>query len=114
MTKLYELPNGRRFITDIDESTRICNVTEPQLNILISDLNSYAEMCEHAILFSEDATNGDMVMAMFPNCKDWKAKIEDNDEEVYEVHFVQLPNSMTVNRYEESWWNAPYKRESEE
>lgn len=47
MTKSYELPNGRIFIADIDKSTRICNVTEPQLDILISDLNRYAEMCEH-------------------------------------------------------------------
>lgn len=64
--------------------------------------------------FPKGATNGDMIKAMFPNCKDWKAKLEDNDGEVYEVHFVQLPNSLTVNKYEESWWNAPYKRGSEE
>lgn len=58
--------------------------------------------------FPKGATNGDMIKAMFPDCKDWKAKLEDNDGEVYEVHFVQLPNSLTVNKYEESWWNAPY------
>ena len=56
-------------------------------------------------------TNGDMIKVMFPNCKDWKAKIEDNDGEVYEVHFAQLPNNMAVNKYEESWWNAPYRKE---
>ena len=67
-----------------------------------------------AIPIPENATNGDMIKAMFPNCKDWKAKIEDNDGEMHEVHFVQLPNSMTVNKYEESWWNAPYKGGQEE
>ena len=61
------------------------------------------------IILPDNATNGDMIKAVFPNCKDWKAKLEDNDGEVYEVHFVQLPNSLTVNKYEESWWNAPYK-----
>lgn len=55
-------------------------------------------------------TNGDVIKSMFPDCKDWKAKIEDNDGEVYEVHFVQLPNSMTVNKYEEKWWNVPYRQ----
>ena len=64
----------------------------------------------NAIPIPEGATNGDVIKAMFPNCKDWKAKIEDNDGEIYEVHFVQLPNSMTINKYEESWWNAPYKK----
>ena len=71
------------------------------------------EICNERIIgkpIPEGATNGDMIKAMFPNCKDWKARFEDNDGEVYEVHFVQLPNSMTVNKYEESWWNAPYKR----
>lgn len=63
--------------------------------------------------FPKGATNGNMIKAMFPDCEDWKAKIEDNDGEVYEVHFVQLPNSMTVNKHDESWWNAPYKRGSE-
>ena len=61
------------------------------------------------IILPDNATNGDMIKAVFPNCKDWKAKLEDNDGEVYEVHFVQLPNSLTVNKYEESWWNAPYE-----
>lgn len=64
-------------------------------------------------LIPDNATNGDIIKVIFPDCKDWKAKIEDNDGEVYEVHFVQLPNSMTINKYEESWWNAPYKAESE-
>jgi hypothetical protein len=52
------------------------------------------------------ATNGDAIKAMFPGCKDWKVKIEGDD---WKVHFVQLPNSMTTNKYEESFWNAPYK-----
>ena len=63
----------------------------------------------NGVILPDNATNGDVIKAMFPNCKDWKAKLEDNDGEVYEVHFVQLPNSLTVNKYEESWWNAPYK-----
>lgn len=64
-------------------------------------------------LIPDNATNGDIIKVIFPDSKDWKAKIEDNNGEVYEVHFVELPNSMTINKYEESWWNAPYKAESE-
>lgn len=54
----------------------------------------------------DNATNGDIIKAMFPNCK----IILDNEGliglrpigEVWIVWFTQ------------SWWNAPYKAESEE
>lgn len=78
----------------------------------VNDLPKIIDADKQEMLAS-NLTNGDAIKKLFPNCKDWKAKIEDDDEEVYEVHFVQLPNSMTVNKYEEKWWNAPYK-ESEE
>lgn len=77
-------------------------------------IDSFDSVVDGVIVIPKGATNGDMIKAMFPDCKDWKAKIEENDGEVYEVHFVQLPNSLTVNKYEESLWNAPYKRGNEE
>jgi hypothetical protein len=77
------------------EQYELCMETYPPLNL---------------IEIPKGVTNGNMIKAMFLDCKDWKARLEDNDGEVYEVHFVQLPNSMTINKYEESWWNAPYKR----
>ena len=43
MTKVYELPNDHRMIADIDESTRICTITETLLDSLISKLIYYAE-----------------------------------------------------------------------
>ena len=100
MTKLYELPNGRRFITDIDKSTKICNVTEPQLDIIIGDLNRYAEMCEHAIPIPDNATNGDVLKSMF-------------QEAEYEIRpcvvifsFGGLKRELAID-----WWNSPYKAE---
>lgn len=63
------------------------------------------------IYVPKGATNGDVFKVLFPNCRDWKSGIKDNGGEVNEVHFVLLPNSMIVNRYDESWWNAPYKAE---
>ena len=94
----------------------IISIPEDEYNI-IKKSNAPKTWVEHLIAngtpLPKGATNGDRIKAIFPDCKDWKAKIEDNNEEVYEVHFVQLPNSMTINKYEESWWNAPYKAESE-
>ena len=46
MTNIYELPNGRRMVADVDENTRVCNITETVLDSLVSDLNYYAEQAE--------------------------------------------------------------------
>lgn len=46
MTKVYELPNGHRMVADIDESTRVCNITESTLDSLVSKLNYYAEQTD--------------------------------------------------------------------
>lgn len=96
-----------------DEGERIINALTYAIESLKVDL-AYDLAYEKVdfIETPEGATNGDMIKAMFSDCKDWKATIEESDEEVYEVHFVHLPNSMTINKYEESWWNAPYKAES--
>lgn len=46
MTKVYELPNEHRMVADIDESTRVCNITETLLDSLVSKLNYYAEQTD--------------------------------------------------------------------
>jgi hypothetical protein len=77
--------------------------------ITLGEYERMIDLLRNVIPIPEGATNGDIIKAMFPDCKDWKARLEENDGEVYEVHFVQLPNSLIVNKYEESWWNAKYK-----
>lgn len=54
----------------------------------------------NAIPIPEEATNGDMIMTMF-NCM----VIEISKGKVY-VEGIFFP-------FDEEWWNAPYKRESE-
>jgi hypothetical protein len=61
----------------------------------------------------KDATNGDMIKAVFPGCEDWKATIKPATGEAHDTHFVELPNNMTINKFDESWWNAPYKEAEE-
>ena len=63
-----------------------------------------------AIPAHEGMTNGDMIKAVFPGCEDWKATIKPATGEALDTHFVQLPNNMTINKMDESWWNAPYKK----
>lgn len=64
----------------------------------------------NAIPIPEGATNGDMIKAIFPNYDDNKARFEE-DGEVYEVHYIHILDSMAINKFDESWWNAPYKKQ---
>ena len=64
-----------------------------------------AEMALTMPKIPQNATNGDVIKAMFPNGKE---TVDDEDNEVF----------YDVNRqlfeHDKSWWNAPYKRGNEE
>ena len=64
-------------------------------------LSMFLRMIQNSIAISNDATNGDIIKAMFPN-----ASIEVRNISVY----VDLGNIVGFSR---SWWDAPYKQESE-
>ena len=62
--------------------------------------------CVNAISIPENATNGDMIRAMFPNAK------------IYASQSLKSVNVVTeygldAQVFDLSWWNAPYKSESE-
>lgn len=59
-----------------------------------------------AIPISKDATNGDMIKAMFPNVKVRCSDIGD--------FITYTIDGIVGNTVEIAWWNAPYKREEEE
>lgn len=50
-------------------------------------------------------TNGDMIKALYPNCKTWEV---DTDMA------VDLPDMLRINLIPLDWWNAPYKRAEHE
>ena len=54
-----------------------------------------------AILIPEGATNGDMIKAMFPNCK-----ITLDNEGLIGVRPI---GENWIIWFTQSWWNAPYK-----
>jgi hypothetical protein len=57
---------------------------------------------------SDNATNGDMIKAMFPNGKEY-----DNDGDVrYEIE-IDFDYSF-CSYFDGVWWNSPYKKEVEE
>lgn len=60
----------------------------------------------NAIPIPENATNGDMIKAIFPNVKTW-----DESEGALCVEFKTLNQIKIFPKY---WWNAPYEKEVEE
>lgn len=56
--------------------------------------------CVNAIAISENATNGDVIKAMFPSVE---VKEKNNGYEVY------LGIGTAIQFFNHQWWNAPYK-----
>ena len=63
----------------------------------------------NAVVIPDNATNGDMIKALFPNVPVDKF-FQDT------ISFYPLmPNGLTDEvHFDECWWNAPYKREGDE
>lgn len=58
----------------------------------------------------EDATNGDMVKAMFPNTSVCNTFPSLNNDEVYYIFISETNGATNEMRVMKSWWDAPYKR----
>ena len=58
----------------------------------------------NAIPIPKDATNGDMIKAIFPNIE---VKERNN---VYEVYFGV---GTAIQFFNHQWWNAPYEQEEQ-
>lgn len=69
---------------------------DTDISMMCSDVLRVLENC---IEITEGATNGDMIMAMFP---DAQIEILDN---------VVCTNIDNVSWFSLDWWNAPYKKE---
>lgn len=64
----------------------------------------------NAIVIPEDATNGDMIKAMFPN-------IKINDIDCLKIIYTGIKHKNVIGfniDATKEWWNAPYKTESED
>ena len=93
-----------KIVIDIDENvfTRLFDNGTEDYEIVNDDLFTIAKSIRNGTPLPENATNGDMVKAMFPNLK-WC--INENNE-VFTVN-------QNIVRLSLDWWNAPYKAESE-
>lgn len=58
------------------------------------------DLIDVGTLVPDNATNGDIIMALFPNC------VVDIDEDGW-----FMTNLDGCSNYTPKWWNAPYKAE---
>lgn len=65
------------------------------------------EAIEVKVCVSKDATNGDMIKAMFPNA--WKSNCIDSNNKC--TLYIDDDYELEVDI---DWWNAPFKTGSEE
>jgi len=90
-----------RLIIDIPEQWRDDMVWE--------NFDKVDELCQAILdgdIIPDNATNGDVIKAMFP-----KAYI---DESRYETPFIDVMYEGEVKSFSETWWNAPYQKGGKE
>ena len=61
------------------------------------------------ITLPDNATNGDMIKAMFPNTRIYESGL---DHLSVEVRIGEYPAELTMN-VSGKWWDSPYRKEQE-
>lgn len=77
---------------------------------LLADVAEAEEEQESILdkIFPDNATNGDMIKTIFPNLE-WTDERGDTKSYILEPEHILSPKLIAFN----SWWDAPYKAESE-
>lgn len=61
-------------------------------------------------ILPDNATNGDMIQAMFPNIEADEIKTDTGG--YIEVKYLDTTDACDATAFRKNWWNAPYKEES--
>lgn len=77
------------------------------ISLMCSDVLSVLDRC---IEIPEGATNGDVIMAMFPNVEWFGNNGEEVDNYILDGDTPYSPKLSTFR----SWWTTPYKRSDNE
>ena len=83
---------------------------EEQVADLKNALYDARKQLKSAICIPENATNGDMIKAMFPKCEQ---KEHINNNGYFEMYFDNDLKNADYMRVSKKWWNAPYKEAEE-
>lgn len=91
---LIKLSNKQPFDSSIPTLQRACKEAADTIEQLAAKVRK-----ENGFIFPDNATNGDMIKALFPNC------VIDTDS------CGDIATSIDGKIYwSKKWWNSPYKR----
>lgn len=90
-------------ITELKESAlHHCNNSREDSLLQRDRVIVRAQPTVDAIVIPDNATNGDVIKAMFPNVKTW---IVNKDMA------VEFSDMLTIRLFPLAWWNLPWKKE---
>lgn len=84
-------------ISDRDLETLVFQPLKPLPKVNVENL---IKILQQGVIIPENATNGDMIKAMFPNIE-----IEEIDDELIVAYKLDVKGTP----FYRVWWNAPYK-----
>lgn len=82
--------------------------TEGYIDFIIDDDRWDLVDKESIFIIPDGATNGDIIKAVFPKCKEYKRKV------TVEVDINIYGDIWYLSEFDLDWWNEPYKKEVEE
>ena len=99
-----------KLIIDINENvyTRLFDNGIQDNEIATDDICEMARALRLGTPIPDNATNGDVIKAMFPN-----AKIVETDREVF-LYTGAREKDEDIQIFDIEWWNAPYQKGGKE
>ncbi len=106
----YKLKDGRTYVAHYDRNS-VCKVRKATLELLFAELDksyeqakilekikeNYALFRASSIQIPDNATNGDMIIEVFPELK-------------YTIQNGRVVTTIGIaSSFDLDWWNAPYK-----
>lgn len=79
-------------------------------------LSEFINECKivDATIIPDNATNGEVIMAMFPDAEVVEVKYYDGIVSHYQVDFGEVNGNQNIVNFKADLWNAPYKKGTEE
>ena len=94
-----------KLLIDIDEDVRIAISRIGLLRIPDEMQKKVDEAIQRGTPIPDDATNGDVIKAMFPNIE-----VEEQGKDLFIVFNMDIQGTP----FYKTWWNAPYQKGGKE
>ena len=84
----------------------VYDMTKAQKKVIDADVDIVGKAIVEGSVLPDNATNGDMIKAIFPYAKTWEEK---GDKPFEDVKRFDVAEDKTLECFDLEWWNALYK-----